>query len=294
MWAFSGSLGEFSGSSVLRDFSSQSGSVNSSYLPLAFVGQPVGIHQVGDVRLGDSGATSHMTRNAEHMYDAGSPPLHRSRIILGDGSTKKAQLIGTIDLVFHSSTDYPVILHGISLVPDLGFNLFPFHAAQEKHKIILNKTGVHLIDGRLVFPRRCSGSSLRATRVLPGRNTNASTASATMDMAHIDTAALPGVTSSLAVWRHVCGQRSTPAPVRGPGQERIRHSRCGETFRDRHGSLTSVQDRQRRRIHQLDVGLLLQRSLNPPRTHSPIYASVKQPRGKWTLEGHQAGTRGTT
>ena len=41
------------------------GSVGGSYLPSAFVGQPVGIDQVGEVWIGDSGATTHMTRNAD-------------------------------------------------------------------------------------------------------------------------------------------------------------------------------------------------------------------------------------
>ena len=57
--------------------------------------------------------------------------------------------------------------------------MFLFHVVQEKHEIILNKTGAHLLCGRLVFPRKCNGSSLRATRVLPGVNANASTALAT-------------------------------------------------------------------------------------------------------------------
>ena len=69
---------------------------------------------------------------------------------------------------FHSRTDHPVNLHGVSFVPDLGFNLFSFHVVQEKHEIILNKTGAHLLNGRIVFPRRSNGSSLRATRVMPG------------------------------------------------------------------------------------------------------------------------------
>ena len=82
--------------------------------------------------------------------------------------------------MFHSRTDYPVTLHDVSVVSDLGFNPFSFHVVQEKHKIILNKTGAHLLGDRLVFPRRCNGSSLHATRVLPGRNANASTALATL------------------------------------------------------------------------------------------------------------------
>ena len=64
-------------------------------------------------------------------------------------------------------------------MPDLGLNLFSFHVVQEKHEIILNKTGAHLLGGYLVFPRKCNGSSLRATRVLQKGNANASTVLAT-------------------------------------------------------------------------------------------------------------------
>ena len=150
-----------------------------SYLPSAFVGQPVDIDQVGDVWIGDSGATSHMTRTADLMYNTRPPSPHRSGIILGDGSIKKVQFVEKLDLVFHSRTDYQVTLHDVSFAPDFGFNMFSFHVVQEKYEIILNKTGVHLLGGRLLFPRRCNGSSLHATRVLPGGRANASTALAT-------------------------------------------------------------------------------------------------------------------
>ena len=90
------------------------------------------------------------------------------------------QFVGKIDLVFHSRTDHPVTLHDASFVPDLGFNLFSFHVVQEKHEIILNKTGAHLLNGRLAFPRRRNGSSLRATRVMPGTHASASNALATL------------------------------------------------------------------------------------------------------------------
>ena len=153
--------------------------VGGSYLPSAFVGQPVGVDQVNDVWIGDSGATTHMTRSAELMYDTKPPSPHRSRIILGDGSIRKVQFVGKLDLVFHSRTDYLVTLHDVSFVPDLGFNLFSFHVVQEKHEIILNKSGAHLLDGRLVFPRRRNGSSLRATRVMQGAHASANNALAT-------------------------------------------------------------------------------------------------------------------
>ena len=170
--------GEFS-SSDLTGGRLDGDSVGGSYLPSAFVGQPVGVDQVNDVWIGDSGATTHMTRNADMMYDTKPPSPHRSRTILGDGSIPKVQFVGKLDLVFYSRTDHPVTLHDVSFVPDLGFNLFSFHVVQEKREIILNKTGALLLNGRLVFPRRRNRSSLRATRVMPGAHASASNARAT-------------------------------------------------------------------------------------------------------------------
>ena len=170
--------GELS-SSGLIDRQADGNSVGGSYLPSAFVGQPVEVDQVNDVWIGDSGATTHMTRNADMMYDTRFPSPHRSRTILGDGSIRQVQFVGKVDLVFHSKIDHPVTLHDVSLVPDLGFNLFSFHVVQEKHEITLNKTGAHLPNDRLVFPCRSNGSSLRATRVLPGAHSSASNALAT-------------------------------------------------------------------------------------------------------------------
>ena len=170
--------GEFSSSS-LTDGRVDGDSVGGRYLPSVFVGQPVGVDQVSDVWIGDSGATTHMTRSAELVHDTEPPSPHRSRIILGDGSIRKVQFVGKLDLVFHSRTDHPVTLHDVSFVPDLGFNLFSFHVVQEKHEIVLNKTGAHLLNGRLAFPRRRNGSSLRATRVMPGTHASASNALAT-------------------------------------------------------------------------------------------------------------------
>ena len=171
--------GEFA-SSDFNERGAEAGGVGSSYLPSAFVGQPVGIDQVDDFWIGDNGATTRMTRNADLMYDTRPPSPHRSRIILGDGSIKKVHFVGKLDLVFHSRTDHPVTLHDVSCVPDLGFNLFSYHVVQEKHETILNRTGAHLLGGRLVFPCRSNGSSLRATRVLPGGHANANTALTTL------------------------------------------------------------------------------------------------------------------
>ena len=167
--------GEFL-SSDLTDRHTDGGSVSGSYLPSAFVGQAVGVDKVNDVWIGDNGATTQMTRNADMMYDTRPPSPHRSRIILGDGSIRKVQFVGKLDLVFHGRTDHPVTLHDVSFVPDLGFNLFSFHVVQEKREITLNKAGAHLLNGRLVFPRRSNGSSLRATRVMLGGHASVNTA----------------------------------------------------------------------------------------------------------------------
>ena len=85
-----------------------------------------------------------------------------------------------------SRTDHPVTLHDVYFVPDLGFNLFSFHVVQEKHEIILNKTGAHLLNGRLVFPRRSNGSPLRATRVMPGVHASASLLHAFLDSCKLE------------------------------------------------------------------------------------------------------------
>ena len=84
------SPGEFL-SSDLTDGRADDDSVDGSYLPSAFVGQPVGVDQVNDVWIGDSSATTHMTRNADIKYDTSPPSPHRSRIVLGDGSIRKVQ-----------------------------------------------------------------------------------------------------------------------------------------------------------------------------------------------------------
>ena len=79
--------GEFL-SSDLTDRRADGGSVGGSYLSSAFVGQPVGVDQVNDVWISDSGATTHLTRNADMMYDTRPPSPHRSRIILGGRKTR--------------------------------------------------------------------------------------------------------------------------------------------------------------------------------------------------------------
>ena len=104
------------------------------------------------------------------MSDTRPPPPNRSRIILGDSSTKKVDFIRKFDLIFHSKTGIPATLDCVSFLPDLEFNRVLFHVVQENRVIILNRSGTHLKDGRLTFFRKENGSYIRATRVSSGQN----------------------------------------------------------------------------------------------------------------------------
>ena len=49
--------------------------------------------------------------------------------------------------------DFRVQLSEVYVLDGLSFNLYSLHHAQRKQHIVLNDAGVHLLDGRLVFPR---------------------------------------------------------------------------------------------------------------------------------------------
>ena len=109
------------------------------------------------------------------------PPPNRSRVILGDGSAKKVEFIGKFDLIFHSSTKYPVTRYNVSFVPGLGFTVFSFRVLQEHQEIVLNRVGAHIMNGRLSFPCKENGSYIRATGVPLGQNVGRSIALVTFD-----------------------------------------------------------------------------------------------------------------
>ena len=108
--------------------------VEGTFLAPAFVGQPVGVYQVGELWIDDSGATYHITNNAELIYDTSPPPPNRSRIILGDIFTKKKVefIRKTLNLTFYIKINNPATLYDVSFVPGLGFNLFSFHVVKKK------------------------------------------------------------------------------------------------------------------------------------------------------------------
>ena len=71
---------------------------------------------------------------------------------------------------------FPVQLSDVHVLDGLGVNMFLLHHAQRKKYIVLNNAGVHLFDGRLVFPRHVNSCSLSATRLSPSVPHNGMTA----------------------------------------------------------------------------------------------------------------------
>ncbi|CAN0480975.1 unnamed protein product, partial [Laminaria digitata] len=115
----------------------------------------------------DSGASSHMTGNVELVFNREAPPKGQEWVRIGDGTPKKVLCVGTLNLEFHCDTDVGVQLPRVYVVDGLAINLFSLHAVQAKHTVTLDSTGVHLLGGKISFPRCATGSFLRATRLSP-------------------------------------------------------------------------------------------------------------------------------
>ena len=91
------------------------------------------------------------------------PPFPRERYT--DGIPLVVEFLGSLDLVFHSNEDVRVTLESVSYVPTMSVNLLSLHTVQVNQKIALDATGVHLLGGRLTFPKDSAGSRLNATRL---------------------------------------------------------------------------------------------------------------------------------
>ena len=69
---------------------------------------------------------------------------------------------------FHGRSDEPITLCDVSYGPSLKFNIFSFQKAQQKHVIILDPEGAHIVGENFILPCEKSGSYLRVTRLPPG------------------------------------------------------------------------------------------------------------------------------
>ena len=74
---------------------------------------------------------------------------------------------GDMDVVLHCDDDV-VTLRKVSFVPGLWYEFMFFNIAQETEDIVLNKTGAHLLRGRVRFDKERNGNYVQATRVTRG------------------------------------------------------------------------------------------------------------------------------
>ena len=121
-----------------------------------------------DFWIGDSGASCHMTNDASKMYCMRPPHFDQKEVIASDDTRLKGECVGNIDVIFHGRSDEPVTMIDVSYVPDLKFNMFSFHKAQQMHVIILDAAGAHIMGKNLTFSCEKGESYLRATRLEPG------------------------------------------------------------------------------------------------------------------------------
>ena len=104
-----------------------------------------------DFWIGDSGESCHMTNDASKMYCMRPPDFDKKKVITSDGTRLKVECVGNIDVIFHGRSDEPITMIDVSYVPDLKFNLFSFHKAQQTHVIFLDAAGAHIM-GKYHFP----------------------------------------------------------------------------------------------------------------------------------------------
>ena len=75
---------------------------------------------------------------------------------------------GNLNLVFHmdipaGESGFRVQLSEVYVLDGLSFKLLSLYHTQRKQHIVLSDAGVHLFNGRLVFPRGVNDSSLSVT-----------------------------------------------------------------------------------------------------------------------------------
>ena len=118
--------------------------------------------------VGDSGASVHGTGSMDHFYNTRSPTPEESRLIVGTGEVMQVKCIGDLDMVLHCDEDVVVTLGEVSFVPGLWYELMSFNIIQETEDIVLNKTGAHMLRGRVHFDKEKNGNYVQATRVARG------------------------------------------------------------------------------------------------------------------------------
>jgi len=110
--------------------------------------------------VGDSGASVHGTSSARHMYSLRTPATDESRLIVGSSEEMTVELIGDLDVVLHCDEDVVVTLKDVAYIPGLRYEPMSFNIIQESEQTILDKTGAHMLGGRVCFSKDKNGNSI--------------------------------------------------------------------------------------------------------------------------------------
>ncbi|CAN0404827.1 unnamed protein product, partial [Scytosiphon promiscuus] len=78
----------------------------------------------GEEWVADSGCTYHTTGDPRLMYNMQCVPPEESRIAPGDGRVLNVVGKGSLNLIMHAQTEFPVTLQKVLLVEGMHFNLF--------------------------------------------------------------------------------------------------------------------------------------------------------------------------
>ena len=118
--------------------------------------------------VGDSGASVHRTGSTDHFYNTRPPTPEESHLFVGTGEVIQMKCIRDLDMVLHCDEDVVITLREVSFVPGLWYELVSFNIIQETEDIVLNKTGAHMLRGRVRFDKERNGNNMKATRVARG------------------------------------------------------------------------------------------------------------------------------
>ena len=118
--------------------------------------------------VGDSDASVHGTVSMDHFYNTRPPTPEESRLIVGTGEVIQVKYIGDLDMVLHCDEDVVVTLREVSFASGLWYELMSFNIIQETEDIVLNKTGAHMLRGRVRFDKEKNENYVQAPRVAKG------------------------------------------------------------------------------------------------------------------------------
>ena len=99
-----------------------------------------------------------MTPNNHCLYNLRPPSPENATVYIGDVTPPAVEYIGSLGLVFDNNHDERVTLESVPFGPAMSVNLLSLQAVQANQKVTLIAIGVHLLGGRLTFPkdRACS------------------------------------------------------------------------------------------------------------------------------------------